>query len=213
MKHSESVVALAAALVKAQTAIQAVVKDKVGKIETKTGRSYEYNYSDLGSVIECVKGPLNDNGIAFIQCPRADDKGVTVATTLLHRSGEWLEDELWLPVASTTPQAYGSAITYCKRYSLQSMTGLPSEDDDGKKAGDSAGHAPAPPPKQEITAAELEVIKKSLGRATTKAQLRVATAEAFKLAEKRNDRDAHAAIKAYSMTLAANLPAETEKAA
>ena len=31
-------------------------------------------------------------------------------------------------------QAVGSAITYAKRYTLQSLYGLPSEDDDGEKA-------------------------------------------------------------------------------
>lgn len=206
MKHSESIKEIAVALVKAQAAIQAVLKDKTGKIETKTGRTYEYNYSDLGSVIECVKGPLNDAGIAFLQCPAADEKGVTVSTRLLHTSGEWLESELFMPIASGTPQAYGSLITYCKRYGLQSMTGLPSEDDDGKKGGESKDREPPPSPKQEITEAELEVIKKSLGRAKTKVELRQRTKEAFDFAEKRRDKDAHAAIKAYSMTIAANLP-------
>jgi hypothetical protein len=29
------------------------------------------------------------------------------------------------------PQAFGSAITYCRRYGLQSLVGLPADDDDG----------------------------------------------------------------------------------
>ena len=32
------------------------------------------------------------------------------------------------------PQKIGSAITYAKRYTLQSVYGLPSEDDDGNEA-------------------------------------------------------------------------------
>ena len=34
------------------------------------------------------------------------------------------------------PQKIGSAITYAKRYTLQSVYGLPSEDDDGNKAAE-----------------------------------------------------------------------------
>jgi hypothetical protein len=32
------------------------------------------------------------------------------------------------------PQAAGSAITYARRYALQSIAGIPSEDDDGQSA-------------------------------------------------------------------------------
>ena len=32
------------------------------------------------------------------------------------------------------PQKIGSAITYAKRYTLQAVYGLPSEDDDGNEA-------------------------------------------------------------------------------
>jgi hypothetical protein len=59
-----------------------------------------------------------------------------VTTRLQHDSGEWIEQTIYLPVPQQTPQAYGSAITYAKRYQLQSMTGLPSEDDDGQKASE-----------------------------------------------------------------------------
>jgi hypothetical protein len=134
MKTSESITKLAEALLKAQTAIQGVTKDRTGKIVTKTGSSYEYKYSDLASVIEAVKPALNANGIIFLQCPGGDSAGVAVTTRLLHSSGEWLETTVYLPVSQGTAQAYGSAITYGKRYGLQSLVGLPSEDDDGSEA-------------------------------------------------------------------------------
>jgi hypothetical protein len=135
VKTSESVANIAPALIAAQIAIQHVVKDKTGKIETAKA-SYQYKYSDLGSVIEAVKPHLNANGIAFVQCPTGQAGSVGVTTTLLHTSGEWISETTYMPVAQSTPQAYGSAITYAKRYGLQSMTGLPSEDDDGKKGGE-----------------------------------------------------------------------------
>jgi hypothetical protein len=105
VRTSESIKELAGALVKAQAAISHVVKDKTGKIQTKSGSSYEYNYSDLASVIEAVKKPLNDAGITFVQSPNANADGVTVTTCLLHMSGEFLEDTLFMPVGQATPQA------------------------------------------------------------------------------------------------------------
>lgn len=137
MQTSEHVDQLAVALVKAQAAIEAVVKDKTGKIKGKDGKDgYEYKYSDLASVIEHVKEPLNANGICFLQSPGRAEGGVMVVTRLMHVSGQWAQSETFVPVPYGSAQAYGSAITYGKRYGLQAMTGLPSEDDDGKRASE-----------------------------------------------------------------------------
>jgi hypothetical protein len=135
MKTSEKIDVIAPALLKAQRAIDAVVKDQTGKIVTKTGATYEYKYSNLASVLDEVKAPLNEQGIVILQTPAADISGVTVTTTLLHEGGQWIEESLFMPVVQGTPQAYGSAITYCRRYSLQSIIGLKSEEDDDGKTG------------------------------------------------------------------------------
>ena len=152
MRTSESVAKIAPALVSAQAAIRAVVKDKVGRIPGKDGKQgYEYRYSDLGSVIDHVRGPLNTAGIAFLQAAARDQGGIIVTTRLLHTSGEWIEDDTPIPCPVSTAQAYGSAITYGKRYGLQSIIGLPSEDDDGKRATDDAEQANRDVTEQEIS--------------------------------------------------------------
>ena len=138
MRTSESIDQLAPALIKAQAAISSVTKDKVGKVQSKSGASYEYRYSDLAAVIAEVKPHLNINGLCFVQSPRSDSTGVFVETRILHLSGQWIETEVFIPVVMATPQAYGSAISYGKRYGLQAMTGLPSDDDDGQAASTAA---------------------------------------------------------------------------
>lgn len=140
MNTSDSITKIAPALLAAQRLIGGTVKDKTGKILTKSGREYEYNYSDLSSVIDAIKGPLNDNGLILLQGASADASGVVVNTRLMHESGEWIEQALYMPVSVGTPQAYGSAITYCRRYGVQSLVGLKSMDDDGAEAS-----KPAPP--------------------------------------------------------------------
>jgi hypothetical protein len=53
----------------------------------------------------------------------------------LHESGEYVEGRTpVLTKDNTDPQKMGSGITYAKRYGLQSVFGLPSEDDDGNSA-------------------------------------------------------------------------------
>ena len=53
---------------------------------------------------------------------------------LMHKSGQWLQSEYLLPMDKVTPQGAGSAITYARRYALQSLAGIPSVDDDSELA-------------------------------------------------------------------------------
>lgn len=137
LRTSPEVDKIAPALVHAQAEIESVVKDKTGTIQGKDGKAgYSYKYSDLSSVIEAVKKPLNANGICFLQAPARANGGIQVTTRLMHESGQYVEQDTFIPGNFPTPQSAGSAITYGKRYGLQSLSGLPSEDDDGKRAND-----------------------------------------------------------------------------
>lgn len=128
MKTSESIVKISPALLKAQKEMGAVTKDSANPF-------FKSNYANLEAVIEAVKGPLNSNGIVFLQPTKGSPNGVIVETVLLHESGEWIADELELPVDKKTAQATGSAVSYGRRYGLQALVGLPStEDDDGNHA-------------------------------------------------------------------------------
>ena len=44
---------------------------------------------------------------------------------------------VYTPATKNDPHAFGSALSYAKRYSLMMACGLASEDDDGNKAVDS----------------------------------------------------------------------------
>lgn len=134
MNKSDSIAAIAPALHKAQGAIKAALKDS-------TNPHFRSKYADLSSVIEAVKGPLQANGITFLQGIEDAENGVAVETLLLHISGEWLSSTLKIPASKQDAQGYGSAITYGRRYGLQSMCGVPAEDDDGNAA---TASTPAP---------------------------------------------------------------------
>jgi len=95
---------------------------------------YKNNYSSLASVFEAVMPAFQACDIAVTQVMDVTESGnMLLVTKLLHISGEFIESKMLLP-AITDPQKIGGAITYYKRYSLQSMAGVPSTDDDGQEA-------------------------------------------------------------------------------
>jgi len=119
---------LAEALNKAQKAMGAAKKGAKNPF-------FKSKYADLNSVIEAVKDPLNDNGITVLQRHAVTEHGPVVRTTLIHVSGELIESDTLIEVAKKSdPQALGSAISYARRYGLQSLLCLPAEDDDGETA-------------------------------------------------------------------------------
>jgi hypothetical protein len=104
---------------------------------------FKSKYADLGAVIDAVKPALIKHGLFFTQRPLPSENGVTVETFLHHSGGDSLSlGTLFVPADRTSAQAYGSALTYARRYGLMTAFGVPSEDDDGNAAS-SGGLAPA----------------------------------------------------------------------
>jgi hypothetical protein len=128
MKTSQTVEKIAPSLLKAQKEITFAIKDS-------TNPHFKSSYADLESVIEAIKKPLNDNGIIFMQSFSPSEAGkLNLTTRLMHESGEWIEDELTMPLQKNDAQGYGSAATYSRRYALAAITGLYQADDDGNEA-------------------------------------------------------------------------------
>ena len=121
---------------------------KLAVTAKKDGKNphFRSNYSTLESVIEAVKQG-NQFGLFFTQ-EMTYEKGFDdneigyvipiVVTKVMHEHDDnVIESKLPIMLARANmenPQKIGSAITYYKRYTLQSVYGLPSEDDDGNVA-------------------------------------------------------------------------------
>tara|TARA_Y100000004_G_C8937832_1_gene422873 strand:+ start:562 stop:1185 length:624 start_codon:yes stop_codon:yes gene_type:complete len=127
MKSSESVKDLAEALCKAQSEMGGAVKDSSNPF-------FKSSYADLTSVIKAIKEPFSKNHLSYTQFPINNELGVGVVTRIMHKSGQWMEQEYVLPLVKRDPQAAGSAITYARRYALQSIAGIPTADDDAEAA-------------------------------------------------------------------------------
>ena len=117
-----------ALLLEVQKELESVICDKKNP-------HFKNNYATFNAVIDTVKKPLNDNGILIEQIPDCDEFGRHVKTVLLHvASGEEKSCKVYLELPKPDMQKVGSAITYAKRYGLQTLCVLPSEDDDGNDA-------------------------------------------------------------------------------
>ena len=133
MNKSESISNLAQALVKAQSKIEGASKDK-------TNPHFRSKYADLSSVVEAIKKPATDSGLAWTQILHDSETAAKVETIIIHSSGEWLScGIISVPVSKHDAQGYGSALTYARRYSLMAACGIAPEDDDGNAASKRGG--------------------------------------------------------------------------
>ena len=141
MRRSESIDNILPAITKVQLGIERV---------TKSARNdyFKSNYADLNAVMDACKKLYNDNGITVIQAVDHDEHGEFVETTLMHESGQYIASRMKLRATKEDMQAYGSAVTYARRYTLQTITFLGAEDDDANEAsGKQATKSEAKPAK------------------------------------------------------------------
>lgn len=125
-------------LPKAFLAFQKKIKDPTKDADNPFMKS---KYVPFDGLVAAVRPVLNECGLVFTQDATSCGGVVSVTTTLLHESGEFLQAmPLELTPTKNDPQGIGSAITYGKRYSLQALLGVAWEDDDDGNAASS----PAP---------------------------------------------------------------------
>jgi hypothetical protein len=134
VKTSAELSTLLAALVAARGAFQPIHKLSRSSVG-KEGR-VTVPYADLATVLEAVQPALTAHGLVVLQSIDAETS--TLVTRLVHVSGEWVESVYPLP-ANTDARAFGSALTYGRRYSIQALLCLTAADDDGDAAPAATG--------------------------------------------------------------------------
>lgn len=105
---------------------------KVGAIsKDETNPFFKSKYFDINGLIEAIKPVLNELGLVLAQPIGITENGKNaLSTILLDGENIILSSEILLP-DNIDPQKMGSAITYYRRYAIQSMLLLQAEDDDG----------------------------------------------------------------------------------
>lgn len=120
---------LISALSKAHLKIKAPKKDGINA-------HFKNKYCTLDSIYEACRVPLAENGLSIIHTVETSAAGsYFLSTTLYHSSGQCISNSIPIFLERATPQAFGSALTYARRYAITSLLTLPSdEDDDGNQA-------------------------------------------------------------------------------
>src|SRR5208282_2022316 len=132
--QSDEINELAAALAAAQAHFPVILKLEKAEIRSVKG-DRSYRYADLGAVLDGIRAHLSIAGLAYTQPLLEDEGGLVLRTMLIHSSGQWLASELRIPTQDLIgPQALGSYLAYARRYSIQGLTGIPIQDDDGAAA-------------------------------------------------------------------------------
>lgn len=130
-------------ILKAKKEINAITKDSKNPF-------FKSNYFDINSLLKEVEPVLQKYDLLLLQPIQAE----WVKSEIIDiETGEKVSSEMHLP-SITDPQKIGSAVTYYRRYTLQSLLGLQAEDDDGNNAKPIK-------PKQQVKPVELEPITKA----------------------------------------------------
>lgn len=143
MFQSDSLSSIAPDLVKVQAGINGVARDGNNPI-------FRSKYITLDGILLAVRPVLSQFNIFLSQSTneKINEEGVvtsiTVRSTLLHASGEWIANEVTVPVNPAVDRngkvqlvdahRVGSSITYGRRYSLSSLLAIGEDDDDGNTA-------------------------------------------------------------------------------
>lgn len=107
------------------------VKKEIGAIsKDSTNPFFKSKYFDINSLLKHVEPLLQKNGLLLLQ---PIYKGYVVSEIIEIKSGEKIQSALQLPEIDD-PQKIGSCVSYYRRYTLQSLIGLQSEDDDANSA-------------------------------------------------------------------------------
>jgi len=98
---------------------------------------FKSKFASLDAIQEHIKPHLIANGLVVMQPNIVIDGSPFVKTIVSHvESGESAESTFPVVVSKASPQDYGSAVSYAKRYSLSGLLNLTiqDEDDDGEAA-------------------------------------------------------------------------------
>lgn len=110
------------------------IQEEIGKLsKDKTNPFFKSSYFDINQLLAQLSPLLIKHGITVLQ-PLTNIDGKPALQTIVYDEGKEILKEIVPLPENTDPQKMGSAITYYRRYALQSLFLLQAEDDDANTA-------------------------------------------------------------------------------
>lgn len=138
MTDQSPTASLAEALVRLQADLPEIKRTEKADVQTAKG-SFSYTYANLANLTAQILPRLSALGLSWSCRPTLADGKFVLEYELLHVSGQSRTGQM--PLAGSTPQAQGSAITYARRYCLCAVTGVAPEEDDDAAAAEAEAQA------------------------------------------------------------------------
>jgi len=129
-----------------------VAQAKIGGIVAKNANNphFRSSYADLSAVTAVAIPALTEQGISVIVETELDNGLLTVRTILALSAEERVHIDVPIPLGRNGgAQAFGSAMTYGRRYGLSALCGIAQADDDGYEAQASAPSGYQQPQRQQ----------------------------------------------------------------
>ena len=123
---------IASALARAQGEFLAIPRSKTVTVTMKSGGKYTFAYAPLEVILRACAPALAKYGLALTQSVIED----CVETTLMHGSGQTLSNRVKIINSDGGAQAYGSALTYARRYGITLLLCVCADDDDDANAAE-----------------------------------------------------------------------------
>lgn len=110
------------------------VQSEIGVlVKTETNPFFKSKYMDINGLLEQLLPLLEKHGLTVVQPIGIDEHRNVLVTYVMDKDKEIIKSSILLPDIQD-PQKLGSAITYYRRYALQSLFLLRAEDDDANVA-------------------------------------------------------------------------------
>jgi hypothetical protein len=107
-----------------------------------TNPHFKSKYADLPTIMEILQPILTKHKVLLLQpiCESSNENFIVIDTRFVDiDSGQICETTTTIPIGTNkTPQAFGSAITYARRYALCSFLGIVADEDDDGNASSAA---------------------------------------------------------------------------
>lgn len=113
--------------IKMQAEFPAVLKKATGQVGQQ-----KIKYADLPEIVETIRPILARHGFAFLQpieSLMSTDGKTYLRTILIHKSGQAYQSDTEVSFQGEDIKKFGAAVTYYRRYALQSILGLVADID------------------------------------------------------------------------------------
>lgn len=134
MKMEKNIGELMKAIQNVQQKATAIKKNSSGQVGSRT-----YKYANLNDTWESIKSLLKDNNLVVFSAPVSStdtlNAGNYFKTTIYHtESDQYITEYMPMTLTKNDPQGVGAAITYYRRYMIQTMLGIiPDDDNDARE--------------------------------------------------------------------------------